>query len=256
MSAPPEYQPAWLQPPEALWLCMKAGIESETATGCLARVWHDQGCRPIAWDDVADPARDLLRFDPAMKQHPYFGLCHKAGVDPLSARRMLTLWLDRGGVLPAVPESRPPLKGHGEIDWLRFLQFCKIPMFRRPTDADIASDLVLEEFDDNKIQAVDLSYIEFMPFEVSRQQLVALLPKEKSKAGRKSTVDWDAVQCALENQIKQRGMFGPDNGTGWQSQADVERFVADLLSGRGEKAAEATIREHVKEMLKVIKAGN
>ena len=232
MSAPPKYQPAWLQPTEALWLCMKAGIEWEQATSCLARVWHDQGSPSIAWDDVADPVRNLLRFDPAMKQHPYYGLCCKAGVDPLSARRMFTLWMGQGDAVAAVPENRPPLKGHGEIDWLRFIQFCKIPVFRKPTDADAASDLVLAELNDDDIQAVDLSYIEIMPFEVSHQQFVKLLPKQKSAAGRKGH-DWDAVETRVRELMDHHGDFMPGDEEGWNSRAKlVEQLQDESKIGR------------------------
>ena len=219
MSAPTKYKGAWLQAEEVFEMFAQAGIDRKAAAQWLEAVWHDRGC-PSTWSQHPDPARDLFRDAP-----------------------LRSVRVDRAAAL-----------GHGELDWNALVQYGSIPMYREPADGDLASDIVRHE-SGRMLVAMSEPPVG-VPIEVSRQQLVALLPKEKSKAGRKSTVDWDAIQCALENQIKQRGVVGPDNGTGWRNQADVERFVADLLSGRGEKAAEATIREHVKEMLKVIKAGN
>jgi hypothetical protein len=216
MSASPKYKGAWVQAEEVFEMFAQAGIDRKAAAQWLEAVWHDRGCPSIPLQHP-DPARDLFRCSP---------------------RRF-------------VPMDRATL-GHGEIDWNGLILHFNVPIYREPEVGDIGSDVVFVRHESGRM----LVKMAGKPIEVSRQQLVALLPKEKSKAGRKSTVDWDAVQYALENQIKQRGMFGPDNGTGWQNQADVERFVADLLSRRGESAVESTIRDNVKAMLKVIKAGN
>jgi hypothetical protein len=70
-----------------------------------------------------------------------------------------------------------------------------------------------------------------------------------NKGGRPPGADWDIVADAIKTEVKNRGF--PEHGNkGWQTQADVEKFVTDLLLSRREDVSESTIRERVRDILK------
>jgi hypothetical protein len=84
----------------------------------------------------------------------------------------------------------------------------------------------------------------------------ALLSKPSTRRGRRPRIDWDVIELALQHEIATRGLPSPDNDNpDWRSQADVERWAAQLLQDRNEKIEESWLREKVSEMLKHIEAG-
>lgn len=82
----------------------------------------------------------------------------------------------------------------------------------------------------------------------------------KSEAGRKGgapqALDWSALDAAIRGEVKKHGLPNPKNPPGWWYQADVERFAAEFIESLGDSASESTIRDHVRETLKNIEAGN
>ena len=82
----------------------------------------------------------------------------------------------------------------------------------------------------------------------------------KSEAGRKGgapqALDWSAIDTAIRGEVKKHGLPNPKNPPGWWYQADVERFAVELIESLGDSASESTIRDHVRETLKNIEAGN
>jgi hypothetical protein len=78
----------------------------------------------------------------------------------------------------------------------------------------------------------------------------------KRKGGRPSAADWDVIELALREEVTKRGF--PDDGgpKDWRSQSDAERFVFGLTDLRNEHPSESTVRDHVREILNSIKAGN
>jgi len=78
-----------------------------------------------------------------------------------------------------------------------------------------------------------------------------------SNRGRKPAADWDAVELSVQLEIQKRKFPDAENDeAGWNCQADVERFVADLLERRNTPISESTVRFHVGKILNSIKAGN
>jgi hypothetical protein len=73
-------------------------------------------------------------------------------------------------------------------------------------------------------------------------------PRAVGKGGRPAAADWDVVALAIEQEIDKRGF--PEHGLkGWETQADVERFVADFLQSRNTEVSDSTIRDRVREIL-------
>jgi hypothetical protein len=97
------------------------------------------------------------------------------------------------------------------------------------------------------------SYSRVHCYEEDVQSLVSRSPRR----GRRPGADWDAVGILLREEIKNRGMPTIDNDDpDWRTQADGERWVAEVLDQRGESKVESTVREHVSQILKEIEAGN
>jgi hypothetical protein len=67
--------------------------------------------------------------------------------------------------------------------------------------------------------------------------------------GRPPTVDWETIEDALALEVKARGVPDRENPKGWRTQADVERWINNLLSDRGDQASDTTVRDHTREML-------
>jgi hypothetical protein len=84
---------------------------------------------------------------------------------------------------------------------------------------------------------------------VSRKNVEALAKGDsKGRGGRPPAADWEAVKDALRIKINECGF--PERGSiGWQTRADVERWVQDLLERRHEPAEMSTIKDHVPIML-------
>lgn len=73
--------------------------------------------------------------------------------------------------------------------------------------------------------------------------------------GRTPAADWEAIKDALRIEVKLRGWPERQNGDmGWRSQADAERFVANIIRDRNERGADSTVREHTSRMLSELKA--
>jgi hypothetical protein len=70
------------------------------------------------------------------------------------------------------------------------------------------------------------------------------------RTGRRPAADWPVIADALRLEVDRRGMIGPDNDADWRIQADVEKWVSTLLQDRNETAAESTVRDRVRKMLK------
>jgi hypothetical protein len=69
-----------------------------------------------------------------------------------------------------------------------------------------------------------------------------------NKGGRPPGADWEAVEQALRIEVKARGFPEPGNKD-WETQADVERWVANLLQHRKEEVGDTRIRDHVREII-------
>lgn len=78
-------------------------------------------------------------------------------------------------------------------------------------------------------------------------------PKKRKKPGPVPTYDWDAFRDAFFAKVHSK--TPPDwpdtlNVEGWQTQADVERWVQELaVRGGGKEPSVSSIREHVSEWL-------
>jgi hypothetical protein len=83
-------------------------------------------------------------------------------------------------------------------------------------------------------------------------------PTSVSRRGRRPRADWEAVEIALRDHIKTHDFPNDDNvDLDWRCQADVERWVAQLLDVRNEPIGESRLREKVREILvRIKKAGN
>lgn len=72
---------------------------------------------------------------------------------------------------------------------------------------------------------------------------------DTQRGGRPTVADWDAIEELLRLEIAKRGLHSRDNERGWQTKADVCRWVAEVLEDRGESAALSTIKDHVNRVL-------
>jgi hypothetical protein len=73
--------------------------------------------------------------------------------------------------------------------------------------------------------------------------------QSRKRGGRPSKVNWEAIGAALDLEIRNRGLPDLENPVGWRTQADAEKWVADLLEARNEPAAASTVRDRVRRML-------
>lgn len=60
-------------------------------------------------------------------------------------------------------------------------------------------------------------------------------PTVKMKAGAPSKADWPALEDRFREEVGKRGKPDPLNEKGWQSQADVARWLMDLAAREGDK---------------------
>jgi hypothetical protein len=80
-------------------------------------------------------------------------------------------------------------------------------------------------------------------------------------AGRRGTApkaDWSAIEEAFKREVVERGMPDETNVDGWQRQADVERWLRNILSSREgvESISESTLRRHAKGFLSRARGGS
>jgi hypothetical protein len=79
-------------------------------------------------------------------------------------------------------------------------------------------------------------------------------------AGRRGAppkADWSAIEEAFRRKVAERGMPDETNVDGWQWQADVERWLDDILIREGvESVSEATLRRRAKDFLSRAREGS
>jgi hypothetical protein len=78
-------------------------------------------------------------------------------------------------------------------------------------------------------------------------------------AGRRGTTpkaDWSAIEEAFRHEVAGRGMPDELNVDGWQRQADVERWLGDILIREEVDVSEATLRRHAKGFLSRAQKGS
>ena len=79
-------------------------------------------------------------------------------------------------------------------------------------------------------------------------------------AGRRGTrpkADWSAIEEAFRREVAERGMPDEINVDGWQRQADVERWLGNILIREGvESVSEATLRRRAKDFLSRAREGS
>jgi hypothetical protein len=80
------------------------------------------------------------------------------------------------------------------------------------------------------------------------------------RAGRRGTrpkADWSAIEEAFTREVAKRGMPDETNDDDWQRQADVERWLSDILIGeRVESISEATLRRRARGFLSRAREGS
>ncbi|MER8661873.1 hypothetical protein NKH34_12105 [Mesorhizobium sp. M1148] len=74
------------------------------------------------------------------------------------------------------------------------------------------------------------------------------------RRGRKQAADWEAYFDAFKAKVQAEGYPDELNVRGWNMQADVERWVTDLLESEGASAGVSTVRTHVQEFLERIRS--
>jgi len=70
-----------------------------------------------------------------------------------------------------------------------------------------------------------------------------------SKGGAPPKADWPALEEAFLREVKERGVPELLNVEGWQRQADVERWIAEMLDRENIDVSETTIRGHARKFL-------
>jgi hypothetical protein len=79
-------------------------------------------------------------------------------------------------------------------------------------------------------------------------------------AGRRGTLpkaDWSAIEEAFRHEVAKRGMPDETNDDGWQLQADVERWLGEILiRERVESISESTLRRHARDFLSRAREGS
>ncbi|MER9529586.1 hypothetical protein NKI89_07205 [Mesorhizobium sp. M0309] len=73
--------------------------------------------------------------------------------------------------------------------------------------------------------------------------------KSQAQRGRRKVADWEDYFEALKTKIAAVGYPDELNVKGWDKQADVERWVTDLLEREGCSAGVSTVRGYVAEFL-------
>jgi len=75
--------------------------------------------------------------------------------------------------------------------------------------------------------------------------------------GAPPKADWSAIEEAFRREVAERGMPDETNVDGWQWQADVERWLDDILIHEGvESVSETTLRRRAKGFLSRAREGS
>jgi hypothetical protein len=78
-------------------------------------------------------------------------------------------------------------------------------------------------------------------------------------AGRRGAppkADWSAIEEAFRREVAERGMPDETNVDGWQRQADIERWLGDILIREHVDVSEATLRRRAKDFLSRAREGS
>jgi hypothetical protein len=92
-----------------------------------------------------------------------------------------------------------------------------------------------------------------------RQQFVAAFVTGGGNGprGARPKADWSAIEEAFRREVAKRGMPDETNVDGWQRQADVERWLGDILiRERVESISEATLRRRARGFLSRAREGS
>lgn len=65
---------------------------------------------------------------------------------------------------------------------------------------------------------------------------------EKNKGGRPGKADWPAIEEAFKQEVATRGFPDPLNEDGWRYQADVVRWIEEMLDREGVEVAPSTCK--------------
>jgi hypothetical protein len=80
-------------------------------------------------------------------------------------------------------------------------------------------------------------------------------PISKSPAGRRPTYDQDQVNGEVRRLYRQfGGPYGPKKEPGWQTRADLEKYIAQFLENTiGQSPAKSTLQDLTKKAIKAVK---
>ncbi|MCV0395921.1 MAG: hypothetical protein K5872_06655 [Rhizobiaceae bacterium] len=70
-----------------------------------------------------------------------------------------------------------------------------------------------------------------------------------NKGGAPAKADWPAIEEAFQREVQERGLPDALNEHGWQRQADVERWIADILVREGVEVSETTRKNYARQFL-------
>ena len=88
-------------------------------------------------------------------------------------------------------------------------------------------------------------------------QTPAALPTQPAgRRGSAPKADWSAIEEAFRREVAERGMPDETNVDGWQRQADVERWLSNILIRERVGVSEATLRRHAKGFLSRARGGS
>jgi hypothetical protein len=76
------------------------------------------------------------------------------------------------------------------------------------------------------------------------------------RRGKPPKADWSAIEEAFRREVAERGMPDETNVDGWQRQADVERWLGDILIRERVEVSESTLRRHAKGFLSRARKGS
>ena len=75
-------------------------------------------------------------------------------------------------------------------------------------------------------------------------------PKSKGRGGAPAKVDFPALEEAFKKEIEKRGWPEPHlNDDDWRCQADVERWIIDVMKRGGVEISETTARTHARSLM-------
>jgi hypothetical protein len=96
----------------------------------------------------------------------------------------------------------------------------------------------------------------FVPQESHRVSKRKHLTQPFNKGGRPPKVDWNALKDAFQQEIKICGYPNSQNPPGWQRTKDVVDWAFTKLGKEGENVIPRTVADHVRRMLRELKASS